>query len=464
VTWRLHVVASPDEDAIGCLVDVGAKGLLIGRNPSGPGSFRVSDAMMSRGHAVLSRAPHGDTAELEDQDSHNGSFHGGLRVKRARLMHGAVLRFGSTVCVLEADGGRAMAHARPSRNIPGHSERARVVRQQLTEAAGTAEPVLVRGPTGTGKEHAAAELHRCSQRTGALVRLNTSALPAQLFESELFGHARGAFSGAVDARMGRVKEADRGVLLLDEIGELELGLQPKLLRLLEEGHIRPVGGTADLPVDVKFVASTNADLDAKVAAGQFRADLLARLRFHEVVLPILCDRRADLMEFADLLLTPPSTGELRATWASALQPETVEALLLWHWPDNLRELKRVLYRLVASPHHAPFGTEALPDDIRKRLPRAAQGPVSTDPDATSRTAEMTGAPRRAPAAGLVPPKRPHNLTPPRAALEELLVKHAGNVEAVARELGRERRQIYRWMAAAGIDPSTLGALRRPEET
>jgi DNA-binding NtrC family response regulator len=218
--------------------------------------------------------------------------------------------------------------------------------------------VLVRGETGTGKELIAALLHAGSHRADRpLVRFNCAAIPAELAESELFGHARGAFTGATQARRGFFGRADGGTLVLDEIGELPIGLQAKLLRALQDGEIQPVGTGTVEKVDVRVIASTNRDLESEAQAGRFRQDLYYRLAIVDLVVPPLRDRRGDIPELA---------AEFVRRYAErfdmpdiSLAPELVERLTQADWPGNVRQLESCVARMIALSGGGPLGPEAL---------------------------------------------------------------------------------------------------------
>ncbi|MCB9739730.1 MAG: sigma 54-interacting transcriptional regulator [Deltaproteobacteria bacterium] len=437
--WRLHVVASSDPARVGSIHRLETGMTLLGRNPTGPGAvLAFADHTMSRTHVGLIVRGAENRVEVVDRGSRNGTWVAAHRVERAFVGDGAVLRVGALVAVLEADGGAAIAHDAPTREVPGRTEVARKVRAATAAAAHDALGVLVSGETGTGKEFVAAELHRRSRPDGPLVRLNIVAIPETLFESELFGHVKGAFSGAAEGRPGRVREANGGTLVLDEIGELPLVQQPKLLRVLEEAAVRPVGGRADVPVDVRFVASTNADLDAMVQQGSFRADLLARLRGHRVALLPLRQRRADLLDLADEI--EPHTEGRR--WAEALEPDAVEALLLYDWPENLRELRAALVRLRGGAAGRMATAQDLPaqivEAVRRRLREANAEPEHHE---------------------LASAREPRQTRPSRQALLELIERHDGNVGAIARIMDTHRKQVYRWLDYAGIDRSMLDQAR-----
>ena len=443
VTWRLHIAASPCSAQVGQVHVLPIGCTVLGRTASADEHTIVfADALMSRRHVALIHAGGAEALELQDLESHNGTRLGGLAVRKASAGHGAVVRAGGTVFVVEADLGRNSECAEPDRDMPGRSEVARIARADLAFAAPDALPALIIGDTGTGKEYAAAALHRHSRRQGALVRVNLAALPESLFESELFGHARGAFTGAVAARSGRIREADGGTLVLDEIGEMPLALQPKLLRVLEEGGLRSVGGAADVAIDVRFCASTNADVDALVATGRFRRDLAARLTGHTIRLAPLARRKPDLMALADAVL-PLHDG---TPWGRALAADAAELLLLHDWPDNLRGLRAALLRAAANWRAEPLSESALPSALVEGVRARCAGLLA---------AEGNGAARREPT-----PRPPHRTDRPTPeALIELLLRHDGSIDGVARELGRHRRQVYRWMGYAGIDATARSRIR-----
>ncbi|MDQ3369960.1 MAG: sigma 54-interacting transcriptional regulator [Myxococcota bacterium] len=280
---------------------------------------------------------------------------------------------------------------------------------ELRRIAPSRVPVLIGGPTGAGKERVARTLHEASRRGGAFVPVNCGALPAGLVESELFGHKKGAFSGAITDQPGLVAASSGGTLFLDEIGDLPAPAQAALLRVLEEREVRAVGATAAVAVDLRVVAATHHDLEELVAAGTFRDDLVARLAGFAIELPPLAERRVDLgVMLAELV--PPAT-QLAATAA--------RALFAYGWPRNARELVRAIERAVALAGTGEVGLAHLPDEI-----------------ATAKFAAPTVA---------APDAR-------RDELHALLEKHHGNVSKVAVEIGRVRQQVQRWLKRYGLDP------------
>ncbi len=438
--WRLHVIASPDPKWRGAILKMThdgpfADGTQIGRVPDAATSLRIDDSTLSRRHASIAKASE-DLLRVTDLGSSNGTFFAGQRIQEALVGHAAVLRLGANVLVLERDTGLQAAHGEPTADLPGRSERARVLRGALADAAQDSLPVLLQGETGTGKEHAAHELHARSGRKGKLVRVNATAIPESLFEAELFGHVAGAFTGALAARPGRVREAQNGTLVLDEIGELPLHLQAKLLRLLEERTVRAVGGVKDEPIDVRFCASTNADLPARVQDGRFRRDLLARFHTHAIALPPLRVRRMDLFHFADALLPLRDAAGEPQSWPTVLHEETVEALLLYDWPDNLRELGATLVHLRRHIGAQPVPRSVLSASILRHVQLAKP---------SEETARL-GAARQA---------QEHAEAPDPAALRLALQEERGVLENVARRYGRHRKQVYRWLEQAGIGDAEL---------
>lgn len=269
-----------------------------------------------------------------------------LVIERALETHG--LRMANRILAAEqAVGRRFVADALPMRRLL----------DAVSRIAGKDVTVLLRGETGTGKELIASFIHAQSARAKQpLVRFNCAAIPAELAEAELFGHAKGAFTGAVSARAGFFAQAHGGTLVLDEIGEVPLGLQAKLLRAIQEGEIQPVGSGKVEKVDVRIVASTNRDLEAEVKAGRFRQDLYFRLDVVELVVPPLRERREDVaklaVEFARLY------GEKFGIPRVVLSPELLRALEKADWPGNVRQLENSVARMVALTTSPEIGLSA----------------------------------------------------------------------------------------------------------
>ena len=225
--------------------------------------------------------------------------------------------------------------------------------------------VLIQGETGTGKELVARELHRRSRRArGPFVALSCAAVPAALLEAELFGHARGAFTGAVSSRVGLLRRAEKGTLFLDEVGELPLDLQGKLLRTLQERRVRPVGAEEEVPIDVRLLSATNRDLAAAVRAGEFREDLFFRLNVVRIDVPPLRARDNDVLLLAQHFLERYATEAGREV--RGLTAETARRLLEHDWPGNVRELQNCLERAVALTEHDRVVVEDLPSELRTR--------------------------------------------------------------------------------------------------
>jgi DNA-binding NtrC family response regulator len=251
----------------------------------------------------------------------------------------------------------------PGLGIVGDSVVMHRLRARITTFAPFDEPVLVTGETGTGKELVARALHAASpRRAGPFVAVNAGAIPSTLIASELFGHARGAFTGATSAHRGLFEQAHRGTLHLDEIGELPLDLQAWLLRVIETGEVQPLGAERTRRVDVRVVASTHADLVAAVEAGRFRADLYWRLAVLTIEVSPLRARTEDIAALATHLLTGMQLDEPRTLGSDALQ-----ALMLHRWPGNVRELRSVLLRAAASSPRLELSAEDIVKAIGPRL-------------------------------------------------------------------------------------------------
>jgi two-component system response regulator HydG len=230
----------------------------------------------------------------------------------------------------------------------------------LERVAGTSAPVLITGETGTGKSLVASSIHQRSGRASApMVTLNCAAIPENLLESELFGHVRGAFSGATASSAGLFSAADGGSILLDEIGEMALPLQAKLLHVIERGAVRPIGGTKEKPIDVRILAATNRDLDQAVREGKFREDLLYRLNLVVLELPPLRERPGDLPQLIEHFLAQ-ALARYPDSPVRSLSRAALERLLGHSWPGNVRELSHTIERLVLLGHAAVIEASDLP--------------------------------------------------------------------------------------------------------
>jgi DNA-binding NtrC family response regulator len=358
----LVVVHSPDASVVGRELPVGPGLITLGRAPEC--TLAVADPRMSRNHARI------QGGRIHDQKSANGTWVSRLRLSEAALAPGDVIRVGDTLLVIEPPPPPEPGDA--IRELIGLSSGTKALRYDIQRLAHSDLTVLIQGPTGSGKEVAASAIHRASNRRRALVPLNCAAIPEGLAESTLFGHERGAFTGATDRAEGVFVRADGGTLFLDEVGELALMLQAKLLRVLEDRVVTPVGGRSPRKVDVRVIAASHVDLDAAARDGRFRHDLLARLKEWVVFIPPLSQRRADI----------PGLLQHFATPARPLRPtsDALELLLTWDWPDNVRGIRTVVRRWSAEHSEGgAFDVEHLPPAIRDAVPEPHEqgdGPIT----------------------------------------------------------------------------------------
>ncbi len=307
----------------------------------------------------------------------------------------------------------------------GGSAAMAAIRELIERVARTDARVLITGESGTGKELVAAAIHRLSARAaGPFIRVNCAAIPRDLVESELFGHEKGAFTGATERRRGRFELADGGTLLLDEVGDLSMEAQAKLLRVLETGEFERVGGSEAIRVDVRIVSATHRDLRAESAAGHFREDLFFRLHVIPIHLPPLRERTGDVPGLVEHFLARHRTRV--ALRPPRLLPAALEALARHAWPGNVRELANIVERVVIL--HA--GAEVGATEIRALL----AGP----PDAGNRGDEAGSLSDRLDA---------HE----RELIREALREAAGNVAEAARRLRTDRANLYRRMRRLGLD-------------
>ncbi|MGE5849398.1 MAG: sigma 54-interacting transcriptional regulator [Candidatus Methylomirabilota bacterium] len=247
--------------------------------------------------------------------------------------------------------------------IVGGSPAMQQIFKAVGKVAGTDLTVLLRGESGTGKELAARAIHENSRRKGRpFIPVNCAAIPRELLESELFGHEKGAFTGALAARRGRFEQAEGGTIFLDEVGDMDLSLQTKLLRVLQERYIERLGGEGSIPVDVRIIAATNQDLEAAAASRSFREDLFYRLNVVAIHLPPLRDRREDIPALMGHFLT--AFAQEQRTTPKVVSPEAMALLLAYGWPGNVRELENVVKRASALTTTTLILPDHLPDAIR----------------------------------------------------------------------------------------------------
>lgn len=382
--------------------------------PGGP----LDDREVSRVHARIVPVP-ADRVGIEDLGSKNGTFVNGVRVGSAThlLEEGDVVRIGDTLLLFHM----TLEPAPPDGDIPGFwgtSDGARAARGVLARVAPRGATVLLQGESGTGKEVAARAVASVGRPGKAFVAFNAAAVPATLVDSMLFGHLKGAFTDAREPRPGVFRAADGGTLFLDEIGELAPETQVKLLRVLEERAVVPLGASRAIPIDVRVVAATNRDLLALVRDGRFRGDLYARLAGVVVSLPPLRERVQDIPELATRLAD-----------GKAFSVAAMLRLLRHPWPFNVRELRSAVEQALSEwdGRHAIDLPEAL-------LARMARHERVLEPIRD----------------GEPPPSARQTLD--AEAVRQALERHGGNMARTAQELGKDRGQFYRLVKRLGLDP------------
>ena len=322
---------------------------------------------------------------------------------------------------------REFAAAQPFTGIVGSSEAMRVVLDMVARVAATDSTVLITGETGSGKELIARAVHQRSRRAaGPFVAINCAAMPETLLESELFGHARGAFTDAKVARAGLLLQASGGTLLLDEIGEMPLTVQAKLLRVLQERTFRPVGGDKEIPLDVRIVAATNRDLELAVEEGRFREDLFYRIHVVRIEVPPLKARGNDVLELAQHQLERFANKAGKPV--KSISSAAAERLLSYDWPGNVRELQNAIERAVALTRYEELTADDLPENVRERR--------------DSRIVVAADDPEHLP---------PMEEVERRYVLRVLDAVH-GNKALAARVLGFDRKTLYRKMERYSGEP------------
>ncbi|MGE0790352.1 MAG: sigma 54-interacting transcriptional regulator [Sandaracinaceae bacterium] len=374
----------------------------------------LADEMVSRRHLAAEPAPHG--VRITDLESRNGSYHGEIELRDATLPEGAHVRIGATVLVVErADdeplprGDRTTSFGR----FLGAAEVLQPMYEALARVAPTDATVLLEGESGTGKELLAEAIHEESHRAeGPFVVVDCGALPEQLVESELFGHERGAFTGADQRYVGAFERAQGGTVFLDEIGELPAGMQTRLLRVLESRRVRRLGGATPIELDLRVVAATNRDLEREIEHGRFRLDLFHRLAVVLLRVPPLRERADDIPQIARAVASALGREDV-------LDDERLARMATMAWRGNVRELRNHVERLV------------LLGDVARALAVPSGPPASAELDAIPRSGEPYAEAR----ARLL--ERFTDL------YTEDMVRRHGSVSAAARAAGVNRRYFQR---------------------
>ena len=363
---RLVVVEGPES---GRRLEIASERVTIGRSLIC--DLVLTDTSVSGTHCEIVASEAGFL--LRDLGSSSGTSVEGVRVREAWLEPGAALKLGKTVVRFEVGSGTIeidLSRQEQFFELIGHSVRMREIFAVLEKVAAADLTVLIRGETGTGKELVARAIHRASKRAQRpLVVQDCSAIAANLIESTLFGHERGSFTGAADRRRGCFEHADGGTLFLDEIGELDISLQPKLLRVLETHEVQRVGGSRTIPVDVRVVAATNRDLRQMVNEGSFREDLYYRLSVVHVDLPPLRERPEDIPTLVQQFLEESTKRGAHPEGARfTISNDAMMKLQAYPWPGNVRELKNTIERAVSLADATELGMQDLMPASQKTPP------------------------------------------------------------------------------------------------
>jgi len=425
---QLRVVDGPDR---GVEIDLPAVGVVLGTDKAC--DVVLTDTFVSRRHCSV--APHAQGFAIADLGSRNGTVIDGVAVGKVVAPPGACLRIGKTlVQLVPADEVVDIPPTESDRfgQLYGASISMRTVFAILERAAKSAAPVLFLGESGTGKELMARGVHDASpRRDGPFVVFDCGASTETLIESDLFGHVRGAFTGAAGERVGAFAAAHGGTLFLDEIGDLPVALQPKLLRMLEAGEVVPLGGRKPEKYDVRVVAATHRDVFGEVARGGFRGDLYYRLAVVEVHVPPLRQRIDDLATLVKMFLDRAGAPQHEVGGAALARLER------YHWPGNVRELRNVITRAVAL---------AGPDDDFQSLPFVLRPTASAPEEASVFRADR---PFHEAKDALIARFE-------REYLSDLVQRAGGNLSAAARLAGLERKFLYKLLERSGLRQKTDG--------
>jgi transcriptional regulator with PAS, ATPase and Fis domain len=387
---RLIAIAGP---SLGALLPI-AGTTTLGRDPTS--DYQIHDAAMSRRHCTIDRRDSGWV--IVDLDSRNGTMVNGVPVRAHALADGDQIRVGDSVFLFaagtrpdadtipaESTTGAAVVLDPPSggqvtftsaeqirHDLVGQSPAIVEVLTRIGRAAAASSTVLIQGESGTGKELIARAIHANSARASApFVAINCAAIPDGLIESELFGHERGAFTGALAQKRGRIEIASGGTVFFDEIGELSVSLQAKLLRVLQERQVDRVGGTKPIPVDIRVLAATNLDLARAVKDGAFRSDLFYRLNVITITVPPLRERSGDVSLLIWYFLRKHAGNCKRKL--RGLTPQARRVLTHYDWPGNVRELENAIERAVVMSTSDWIDINDLPEHVLEATPRQDDG-------------------------------------------------------------------------------------------
>ncbi|MEO6774491.1 MAG: sigma 54-interacting transcriptional regulator [Kofleriaceae bacterium] len=433
-SFRLRVVAGPDQGK-DHMLDEGTT--MVGTHADN--DLVLADATVSRYHLEI--RVRRDGIEVRDLDTTNGTKHGGARVSQIILTGAARLRLGkhTEIDVEPIDQNVELSDWPSDRfcEVLGSTAPMKRLFSLLAKAAPTEATILLQGETGTGKEAIAEAVHQQSRRgKGPFVVVDCGSIPHELIASELFGHAKGSFTGAAADKEGLIEAANGGTLFLDEIGELALDLQPQLLRVLDRHQVRRVGETQSVEVDIRVIAATHRDLRAMVRAGQFREDLYYRLAVVATSVPPLRERKADIPALVTWFAEKMGRGSF------AQSPALLDQLQRHDWPGNVRELRNVVERALSL---GDTGFAELGDTPGPRvapLPSAAE--LGDDLQKRSSNADVLELPFKEAKAQLVEAFE-------RDYLQALLQRHHGNISRAAAEAGIDRNYIHRLVKKYGLE-------------
>ncbi len=431
---QLILAHAPEEGRWGERTGLYGAPVVLGRDPEARGfpGGPLDGGKVSRQHARAVRRGKSNWA-VEDLGSTNGTYVNGEKIhEQTELVHGDIVRIGHVI--IQFVNEPVPDEGTEPIGFLGVSFQAASLRAQLRRIARTDTSVLLQGESGTGKEVAAQSLHKLSARAdGPLIDVNCPAIPASLWESELFGHEKGAFSGATASRAGLVERAHGGTLFLDELGELPMEMQSKLLRVLESGEVLRVGGSKVLKVDFRIVAASNRDLAAEAASKRFRRDLFARIAHSVIELPPLRERKADVPILLSHFVRDKTPGR------RSLAGRDMETLMLHPWPLNVRELLSFASILATDQEGTGSGRIVLGPEALQRLKTYAKLDSSDDGSSDSLPNRESGKGKRSPS----------ELDEPK--LQSLLAEHHGVVADVAKSQGLHRFQVYRLLKKFGLN-------------